>query len=180
MTEAAAPRKSAADGQTGVTEQAAAVVSEDLADVEEVLRQTSAKVAAQRVVKHLSVAEREKAGRIARAQTTREELAAWVPAADRANPVELLTGQEASRVQSLVPVRHARMAASAFAFYRGGALVMAADLGAGVSSGLKVQLCGDAHLSNFGMFGAPDRSARRKSGPGRPRASRRPASGDRG
>lgn len=74
------------------------------------------------------------------------------------DPVTLLEGQEASRVQDLVPVRHARMATSAFAFYRGAAAVMAADLAAAPRSGLQAQLCGDAHLSNFGLFAAPDRS----------------------
>ena len=82
----------------------------------------------------------------------------WEPPADRADPVALLAGQETSRVQELVPVRHARMATSAFAFYRGAALLMAADLAAMPRSGLDVQLCGDAHLSNFGLFAAPDRS----------------------
>jgi uncharacterized protein (DUF2252 family) len=78
--------------------------------------------------------------------------------ADRADPVELLVGQESSRVQELVPVRHARMAVSAFTFYRGSALVMASDLSSQPRTPLCPQLCGDAHLSNFGLFGAPDRS----------------------
>jgi uncharacterized protein (DUF2252 family) len=82
----------------------------------------------------------------------------WKPASDRHDPVGLLTGQETSRVQELVPVRHARMSVSAFTFYRGAALLMAADLAQQPRSGLNVQLCGDAHLSNFGLFAAPDRS----------------------
>src|SRR5207342_1045542 len=78
--------------------------------------------------------------------------------AGRADPVALLESQETSRVQELVPVRHARMATSAFAFYRGAALLMASDLATAPRTGLQVQLCGDAHLSNFGLFAAPDRS----------------------
>jgi uncharacterized protein (DUF2252 family) len=113
---------------------------------------------ARKPVPHPSGLEREKAGRLARARTPRELMAWWHPGADRADPVALLEGQEASRVQELVPVRHARMASGAFAFYRGGALLMAADLATTARSGLEVQLCGDAHLSNFGLFAAPDRS----------------------
>ena len=122
------------------------------------MRQRVAKAAAQKVVAHPSVEERRRKGRVARAETLHEELAVWQPPAGRADPVGLLVGQETSRVQELVPVRHARMATSAFAFYRGAALLMAADLGAMSPSGLQVQLCGDAHLSNFGLFAAPDRS----------------------
>ena len=73
------------------------------------------------------------------------------------DPVGLLLGQAASRVPELVPLRHARMLASPFTFYRGAALPMAADLARSPNSGLRVQLCGDAHLSNFGVFAAPDR-----------------------
>jgi uncharacterized protein (DUF2252 family) len=78
-------------------------------------------------------------------------------AADRADPVQILASQDVTRVPELVPIRHGRMLASPFAFYRGAAAVMAADLAACPSSGLEVQLCGDAHLSNFGVFMAPDR-----------------------
>ncbi len=70
----------------------------------------------------------------------------------------LLAQQEVVRVPGLLPLRHSRMSASAFTFYRGGATIMAHDLGALPSSGLVTQLCGDAHLANFGVFGAPDRS----------------------
>lgn len=73
------------------------------------------------------------------------------------DPVGLIIGQDASRVPELVPVRHGRMLASPFAFYRGAALPMAADLSVGASPGLWAQLCGDAHLSNFGAFGSPER-----------------------
>ena len=73
------------------------------------------------------------------------------------DPVGLLLGQAASRVPELVPVRHGRMLVSAFTFYRGAALPMAADLATTPASGLRVQLCGDAHLSNFGAFASPER-----------------------
>ena len=73
------------------------------------------------------------------------------------DPVGLLLGQAASRVPELVPVRHGRMLVSPFTFYRGAALPMAADLAGTPSSGLRVQLCGDAHLSNFGAFASPER-----------------------
>ncbi len=114
--------------------------------------------AARKQVEHLNASERQTKGRVARVENPRAELSIWKPAADRADPVALLTSQETSRVQELVPVRHMRMAASAFTFYRGAALVMAADLADLPRSGLDVQLCGDAHLSNFGLFAAPDRS----------------------
>jgi uncharacterized protein (DUF2252 family) len=71
--------------------------------------------------------------------------------------VGLLLGQAASRVPELVPVRHGRMLVSPFTFYRGAALPMAADLAGTPASGLRVQLCGDAHLSNFGAFASPER-----------------------
>jgi Uncharacterized protein conserved in bacteria (DUF2252) len=134
------------------------VVSDDLLAQQETVRQQLAKAVAQEVVAHPSVEERQRNGRVVRAETLHEELGVWEPPAGRADPVALLEGQETSRVQELVPVRHARMALSAFAFYRGAALLMAADLAAMPRSGLQVQLCGDAHLSNFGVFAAPDRS----------------------
>ncbi|MCX6432083.1 MAG: DUF2252 domain-containing protein, partial [Actinobacteria bacterium] len=77
---------------------------------------------------------------------------------DRAGPVELLASQETARVPALLPLRHSRMAVSPFTFYRGAAAVMATDLASMPNSGLVTQLCGDAHLSNFGMFAAPDRN----------------------
>ena len=117
-----------------------------------------ARAAATKPVPHPSVEDRQRKGRLARAETTREQLAAWEPREDRRDPVALLVGQETSRVQELVPVRHARMATSAFAFYRGAALLMASDLAEVPRTSLDVQLCGDAHLSNFGLFAAPDRS----------------------
>jgi uncharacterized protein (DUF2252 family) len=81
----------------------------------------------------------------------------WVPAPDRTDPVALLEEQSGSRVQDLVPIRYGRMLVSPFTFYRGAAYLMAADLAAGPRTDLSVQLCGDAHLSNFGTYAAPDR-----------------------
>jgi uncharacterized protein (DUF2252 family) len=102
-------------------------------------------------------AERAALGKRARAQTPRSSHADWAPAADRRDPVELLEEQAATRVTELVPIRYGRMLVTPFTFYRGGAYLMAADLAPGARTGLTVQLCGDAHLSNFGAFAAPDR-----------------------
>ena len=81
----------------------------------------------------------------------------WEPSPDRRDPVELLEEQAATRVPELVPIRYGRMLVSPFTFYRGAAYLMAADLAGAPRTGLTVQLCGDAHLSNFGVFAAPDR-----------------------
>ena len=83
--------------------------------------------------------------------------AEWQPAPDRPDPVEMLDEQAASRVPELVPLRHGRMLVSPFTFFRGAAEQMAVDLAGSPRTGLEVQLCGDAHLSNFGAFAAPDR-----------------------
>jgi uncharacterized protein (DUF2252 family) len=96
-------------------------------------------------------------GRRARKAAPRSSQAVWEPGADRVGPLEVLAEQDKTRVPELVPVRYGRMLASAFTFYRGAAAIMAADLAVGADSGLRVQLCGDAHLSNFGVFQAPDR-----------------------
>ncbi len=109
------------------------------------------------VTDHPSPAERKQRGKAARATAPRSEQGDWAPAAGRADPIDLLEEQAASRVQSLVPLRYHRMSASPFAFFRGAAYIMAADLAGGPHSGLITQLCGDAHLSNFGGFAAPDR-----------------------
>ena len=121
-------------------------------------KKTARRRSATAAVQHLNVKERRTKGRAARVEIPRARLSGWQPGAHRADPVALLTSQETTRVQELVPVRHARMAVSAFTFYRGAALVMAADLAGEPRSGLNVQLCGDAHLANFGLFAAPDRS----------------------
>ena len=81
----------------------------------------------------------------------------WVPAAGRPDPVALLEEQNATREADLVPVRHGRMLVSPFTFYRGAAKIMASDLKDTPTAGLEVQLCGDAHLSNFGVFASPER-----------------------
>jgi uncharacterized protein (DUF2252 family) len=96
-------------------------------------------------------------GKQARKLAPRSSQAVWKPAADRVGPLEVLAEQDKTRVPELVPVRYGRMLASPFTFYRGAAGIMAADLAASPDSGLRVQLCGDAHLSNFGVFQAPDR-----------------------
>ncbi len=96
-------------------------------------------------------------GRAARLATPRSVHGDWAPAADRPDPVAVLAAQAASRVQELVPIRYGRMLVSPFTFYRGAAAVMAADLAATPDSGIVVQACGDAHISNFGGFAAPDR-----------------------
>ena len=97
-------------------------------------------------------------GRAARAQVPRSSHAVWEPPADRPDPIAVLEEQAKSRVPELVPIRHGRMAASEFAFFRGGAAIMASDLAATPSSGIRVQVCGDAHLANFGGFASPDRN----------------------
>src|SRR5213595_712688 len=94
-------------------------------------------------------------GKDARVQTPRESHAEFHPG--RRDPVELLEQQAANRVPELVPIRYGRMLASPFTFYRGAAAIMAADLVSSPDSDITVQLCGDAHLSNFGLFAAPDR-----------------------
>ena len=89
--------------------------------------------------------------------TPRSSHAEWSPGETRTDPVSLLEEQATTRVAELIPVRHGRMMVSPFTFYRGAALLMAADLATTPSTGLTVQLCGDAHLSNFGLFGSPER-----------------------
>ncbi|MCG2798026.1 MAG: DUF2252 domain-containing protein [Cellulomonas sp.] len=101
--------------------------------------------------------QRAAAGKAARRRLPLAALADHDPGPDRPDPVALLEQQAATRVPELVPLRYRRMLASPFAFYRGAALGMAHDLAAGPSSGLRVQLCGDAHLSNFGVFGSAER-----------------------
>jgi uncharacterized protein (DUF2252 family) len=109
------------------------------------------------VIPHLSVAERIARGRAARAEVPRSSHAAFEPAPRRADPIELLERQAKTRVPELVPVRYGRMLVSPFTFYRGAAAIMAADLAPSARSGLTVQCCGDAHLSNFGVFASPER-----------------------
>ncbi|MBS1885131.1 MAG: DUF2252 domain-containing protein [Actinobacteria bacterium] len=103
------------------------------------------------------VNERAAAGRAARSVARRSSHAEWTPPPNRHDPVAIIEAQDERRVADLVPIRHGRMAASPFTFYRGAAAVMAADLASTPASGFRVQTCGDAHLSNFGAFAAPDR-----------------------
>ena len=105
----------------------------------------------------LDVGERVEKGRAVRSTVSRSSVGEWKPSRTRPDPLTLLAQQEVSRVPELVPIRHERMLASPFAFYRGAAVVMASDLGAGAPTGLEVQLCGDAHLANFGGFASPER-----------------------
>jgi uncharacterized protein (DUF2252 family) len=98
-----------------------------------------------------------KLGKQARKSAPRSGQAVWEPGPARVDPVQVLAEQDGARVPELVPVRYGRMLVSPFTFYRGAAAIMAADLAATPHSGLTVQLCGDAHLSNFGVFQAPDR-----------------------
>jgi uncharacterized protein (DUF2252 family) len=105
---------------------------------------------------HLTHDQRQALGKAARVNAPLDSHAHFVPDPKR-DPVGLLLGQATSRVPELVPVRHGRMLVSPFAFYRGAALPMAADLADTPTSGIRVQLCGDAHLSNFGAFASPER-----------------------
>jgi len=104
-----------------------------------------------------SVENRRAIGERVRDETPLASQADWAPAAERPDPVELLVEQNATREADLVPVRHGRMTVSPFTFYRGAAKVMATDLATTPMAGLTVQLCGDAHLSNFGLFASPER-----------------------
>src|SRR6195952_179308 len=108
-------------------------------------------------VNHPSLADRREAGAQARSNTPPDSHTGWKPATDRPDPVALLEEQNVTREPDLVPVRHGRMTVSPFTFYRGAAKVMAADLAVTPTAGLTVQLCGDAHLSNFGAFASPER-----------------------
>ena len=108
-------------------------------------------------VPHLSPRERAAQGKAERAEVPRAIHGEWSAPSGRRDPVELLEEQATSRVPELVPIRYGRMLVSPFTFYRGAAYLMAADLAGSPRTGLRVQLCGDAHLSNFGGFAAPDR-----------------------
>jgi uncharacterized protein (DUF2252 family) len=108
-------------------------------------------------VDHSTADERAARGRAARAEAPRSSHGEWVAPPDRRDPVDILEEQARTRVPELVPIRYGRMLVSPFAFYRGAAAVMAADLADRPRTGLHSQLCGDAHLSNFGVFAAPDR-----------------------
>ena len=108
-------------------------------------------------IEHPSIDERRAKGKKTRELTPTSAHAGWKPANNRPDPVALLEEQNATREPDLVPVRHGRMMVSPFTFYRGAAKIMAADLEHTPRAGLEVQLCGDAHLSNFGVFASPER-----------------------
>jgi uncharacterized protein (DUF2252 family) len=110
-----------------------------------------------KVVPHLTVDERIARGKAARAEVPRSRHAEYDPPAHRADPIDLLEDQAKTRVPELVPIRYGRMMVSGFTFYRGAAKIMANDLAGTPRSGLRVQCCGDAHLSNFGVFASPER-----------------------
>src|SRR5438034_1410955 len=110
-----------------------------------------------RKIAHLSIDDRRAKGLEARDRAAPSSHTKWRPAADRPDPVALLEQQDATREPDLVPVRHGRMMISPFTFYRGAATIMAADLKDTPATGLGAQLCGDAHLSNFGAFASPER-----------------------
>jgi uncharacterized protein (DUF2252 family) len=137
------------DGATATEETATHVLDERSA--------VDARRRAARPVLHLLPAESSARGRAARSELPRSAHAEWEPVASRRDPVDLLEEQAHTRLPELGPIRYGRMLTSPFAFFRGGAYLMAADLAAGPRTGLHAQLCGDAHLSNFGIFAAPDR-----------------------
>src|SRR6185437_4839852 len=119
---------------------------------------TTSRTTATPPVPHLSVSERVARGKAARKEVPRASHALFEPPSTRADPVELLERQATTRVPELVPIRYGRMLVSPFTFYRGAAMIMASDLAATPRSGLNVQCCGDAHLSNFGVFASPERA----------------------
>ena len=110
-----------------------------------------------KAVPHFTPAERAARGKAARGELPRSAHGAWEPAPRRTDPIDLLAEQAQTRLPELGPIRYGRMLVSPFTFFRGAALLMAADLARGPRTGLHAQLCGDAHLSNFGIFAAPDR-----------------------
>jgi uncharacterized protein (DUF2252 family) len=105
-----------------------------------------------------SVADRRGRGKQAREVSPRAAAGTWEPLSDRRDPVSIIEEGTKTAIQSLVPIRYGRMSASPFTFYRGTAAIMAADLRSTAVTGINAQLCGDAHLSNFGLYGAPNRS----------------------
>ena len=118
---------------------------------------TSESPASPRAVHRFTPSERAARGKAARGELPRSAHGAWEPGPMRRDPVDLLEEQARTRLPELGPIRYGRMLESPFTFFRGGAALMAADLADGPRTGLHAQLCGDAHLSNFGIFAAPDR-----------------------
>jgi uncharacterized protein (DUF2252 family) len=120
-------------------------------------RVTAPRTSKPKTVPHLSMAERTARGKAARSEVPRSSHAQFELSSARIDPIELLERQAKTRVPELVPIRYGRMLVSPFTFYRGAAFIMAEDLAATPRSGLTVQCCGDAHLSNFGVFASPER-----------------------
>ena len=118
---------------------------------------TTARTTRAKAVVHLTIDERIARGKAARAEIPRSRHAEYEAPHDRADPVTLLEDQARTRLPELVPIRYGRMLVSPFTFYRGAAKIMAHDLAGTPRSGLNVQCCGDAHLSNFGVFASPER-----------------------
>ena len=106
----------------------------------------------------LNYQQRHERGRDARRLVPRGSHAEWAPAPDRPDPVDLLEAQAKGRLEELMPIRYGRMMASPFAFLRGSAIVMANDLAGTPKSSIQAQLCGDAHLMNFGAYASPERT----------------------
>ena len=107
--------------------------------------------------------ERYAAGKALRSIVPRSSHAEWVPDPERPDPISMLEQANSTRLEHLVPIRYGRMSMSPFAFYRGSANIMAYDLAKTPVSGIRVQLCGDAHLSNFGVYASPERRSRRSN-----------------
>ena len=101
--------------------------------------------------------ERKNIGRALRQEVPLSSQGQWTPAADRPDPVSLLKGQDEGRIEKLIPIKYGRMLVSPFTFFRGSAILMAADLAHTPTTGIEALLCGDAHLSNFGVFATPER-----------------------
>jgi uncharacterized protein (DUF2252 family) len=110
-----------------------------------------------REMRRLSAVERAQRGKSARGRAPLADHAGWSPPSHRVDPVDLLEEQASSRLAELVPIRYGRMLVSPFSYFRGAALPMAADLASTPVTAFDVQLCGDAHMSNFGVFGSPER-----------------------
>ena len=144
---AATPRRSALKRTTDATAAAVAAIG--------VLGQSPRTA---RKVAHLTVEQRIARGKAARNEVPRSSHSGFEALATRPDPIALLESQGTTRVPELVPIRYGRMSSSPFAFFRGAALVMASDLAGTPRSGLQAQICGDAHLSNFGIFASPERS----------------------
>jgi uncharacterized protein (DUF2252 family) len=106
----------------------------------------------------LSHKQRHEIGRAARRVVPRSKHAGWAPSPDRPDPIDLLEAQARDRIPELLPIRYARMMVSPFAFMRGAAIVMANDLASTPKTGIQAQLCGDAHLLNFGAYASPERA----------------------